>query len=290
MEISATPAAVPSLPTMPAPNNPTTMSSDEQQIPEDAVLFGTLSAELADEWSDRVEAALTRHGSTMPLMQQPERSLKFIEHLRPKYWRSIDVAEVYAGRTLFSVASYPPKRRARIVEAFLQKDATVLQDITMKQQPQQYTDDDDDDDVEMTEEVTPAQLQALQEESVALRQRLQHAKRSRAAAQQALAQAKAAAQLPSCAEEQPDRTAALVEGVRGLQQTQERGMDLVQQLEDLQKQRTVAEQEDAEHVTVVPLKRKQAPKKSIFEQFEEDQQTLGTTQDVVLLQDMLQKK
>jgi hypothetical protein len=278
------------LPTMPAPNNETiTTPSNEQQVPEDVVLFGTLSAVLADEWSDRVEAALTRHGSTMPLMQQPERSLKFIEHLRPKYWRSIDVAEVYAGRNLFTVTMYPPKRRARIVQAFLQKDAAVLQDITMKQQPQQYT-EEVEEDAEMTEEVTPVQLQALQEESLALRQRLQHAKRSRAAAQQALAQAKAAAQLPSCVEEQSDRTAMLVEGVRGLQQTQERGMDLVQQLEDLQKQRTVAEQEDAAHVTVVPLKKKQAPKKSIFEQFEEDQQTLGTTQELDLLREMLQKK
>jgi hypothetical protein len=86
-------------------------------------LFGSLNASIADTLTDRIDTALKAGVSTLPLMNDSDanststdtRSEKLLGALRRIYWRNVDVFEVYAGRNVFSVNMYPPKRR-RVIE------------------------------------------------------------------------------------------------------------------------------------------------------------------------------
>jgi len=111
---------------------------------EDQVLFGDTNAKIANEFCDRVEAALVEGVASLPLMSErstgePEDSItnttkstksdtaeqpylsrdqKMLQKLRKAYIRNVDIVEIYAGRNIFSVSNRTPHFRKRVVEAF----------------------------------------------------------------------------------------------------------------------------------------------------------------------------
>jgi hypothetical protein len=91
----------------------------------DTALFGSLNASMADTLTDRIDTALKAGVLTLPLMNDDtnnSRSEKLLAALRNVYWRNVDVFEVYAGRNIFSVGMYPPKRRRAIEQLYNSDD------------------------------------------------------------------------------------------------------------------------------------------------------------------------
>jgi hypothetical protein len=92
----------------------------------DTALFGSLNASVADSLTDHIDTALKAGVLTLPLMNDDTtngtvtgtRSEKLLAALRNVYWRNVDVFEVYAGRNIFSVGMYPPKRRRAIEQLY----------------------------------------------------------------------------------------------------------------------------------------------------------------------------
>jgi hypothetical protein len=177
--------------------------------PEDAALFGGLNAALADEWADAIQQSCQTGLQQLPLITNQTSQL-LVDRIVPAFWRTIDVAEVYCGRYIFSVSMYPPKRRRRVVQAVLQTMAGTssdtnptesspsfpLKDVTLRASNEAATknnniiisthcptttaaDTDEDDDNPTTARHT---LAALRTECAALRHRLAAAHRRRASA------------------------------------------------------------------------------------------------------------
>jgi hypothetical protein len=93
----------------------------------DTALFGSLNASVADSLTDHIDTALKAGVLTLPLMNDDStvtgtRSEKLLAALRNVYWRNVDVFEVYAGRNIFSVGMYPPKRRRAIEQLYNSDD------------------------------------------------------------------------------------------------------------------------------------------------------------------------
>ena len=88
---------------------------------EDKILFGDRNSLIADEFCERVEAALVEGVSSLPLMGEDNRDEKMLNLLRKAYTKHIDLLEIYSGRNVFSVASRTSRFRKRIVEAFANK-------------------------------------------------------------------------------------------------------------------------------------------------------------------------
>ena len=93
----------------------TTSPEDDQ----DTILFGSMNAEIADALADRIRTAIARGVESLPLLQNTEGLIKTIER---SYMRIVDVIEAYGSKNVFSIANHPPKRRQRILDAFLQKE------------------------------------------------------------------------------------------------------------------------------------------------------------------------
>ena len=104
--------------------------------PEDTILFGSRNVVIADEFADLVEAALVQGVASLPLMneddggigvgndqeeQEESRSDKMLKKLRKVYYRNVDLAEIYAGRNIFSLRNRTRLFRERVVKAFLAK-------------------------------------------------------------------------------------------------------------------------------------------------------------------------
>jgi hypothetical protein len=92
----------------------------------DTALFGSLNASMADTLTDNIDKALKAGVLTLPLMNDDtnnSRSEKLLTALCSVYWRNVDVFEVYAGRNIFSVGMYPPKRRRAIEQLYNSDDS-----------------------------------------------------------------------------------------------------------------------------------------------------------------------
>ena len=285
--------------TAPEPSSATAKMTEAEEdaitlVPEDMTLFGTLNAQIADEWSDRLQAALRSGITSLPLMSGNERADKLFDYLCPNYLRNIDLAEFFCGRNIFSVSMFSEKRRSRLVHAFL--NGTIDGDPTqanepLKDAPVQSKQHDDSSLVNLAPENIPAkeQLEALKVETAQLRQRLQQAKQRRVEAQQALAQAQAAKQVAQQASQRvkdddthTDVTATLV-GVQGLAEANTVGKSLVQALDENKQNR---QNDDDEYV---PSPKKQKVGLSLQEQYQEERKVFGETEHLKQVQQLLQQ-
>lgn len=282
-------------------------------VPEDAALFGRLNAQLVDEWADLLEQALRQGIASLPLMQQDAQKNLMDKILRPKYWRNIDIAELYAARNIFTLAMFPPKRRARIVQACLHHDVqnndTPLQDVTTLKANQDDIKDDDNGATTTTSSITAnamiisesiptaQQLEELNQEGQALRQRLQQAKRRRAQAQQALQQATKAAKLAQQAEEitgevEAEKTQVVqavtetMVGAQGLAEVKAVGEKLVKNMDEKKQNRGDEDEDDIVVLAARPPKKL----KTLQEQYQEDQKVVGAVEQLQQVQRLLQQK
>jgi hypothetical protein len=104
---------------------------------EDTVLYGSIPAMIADVMADKIDMSLAEGISSLPLLSSTSvtdknsnstnhdsdeglsRSALLLQRLQKKYIRNVDILELYAQRNLFTIAMFPPRRRQRIVQAFL---------------------------------------------------------------------------------------------------------------------------------------------------------------------------
>lgn len=264
-----------------------TATSDDHLVEEDAKLFGTLNADLADSMSSELENKIRSSVVASMPMANDSRVEKLVnKYLLPSYYRGIDVAEVYARRNVFSISMYPPKRRATIVNQFFSDeslDEEVETDIEMEDT---ITDDEriatakrllqTNDENESPQEV----LERLKEETSTLRDRLRETQMRRVAVQQSLAQTEMAASLTQKAlDSNPAQISlatikAVVEAVPLLLRRQEEAKALIKEMEEREKRRTIEEIQDAEQVTL-PSTQRQHKRLGLLEQFERDLEQIG---------------
>ena len=144
-----------------------TSSTESQKIDmselddQDAAMFGSMAATIADTLADRIDVALVERISALPLLASstssstPEaddtdtssddkecksKSDLLLQMLQRKYLKNVDVVEVYAQRHIFSCSMYPPRRRQKIFQAYLEQREQQKQGSSTKP----GTDDDDD--------------------------------------------------------------------------------------------------------------------------------------------------
>lgn len=94
----------------------------------DTILFGSRNTVVSDEFCDCIDQALVEGVASLPLMDSAEedgtdetRSEKMLKKLRKAYLRNVDLAEIYAGRNIFSISNRTPFFRQRVVAGFLNK-------------------------------------------------------------------------------------------------------------------------------------------------------------------------
>ncbi|GAX10716.1 hypothetical protein FisN_14Lh232 [Fistulifera solaris] len=263
-----------------------TKQTEEHLVEEDAQLFGSLNAELADVMTAHLTTYIRSSvGTSMP-MANAARVEKLINKVLPVYYRGMDIAEVYARRHVFSISHYPPKRRALILQQFVSDDVVVEEE-----------EDEDETDIEMSDalveddKITAAKqllqkenespheaLQRLQDELQQLRDRYQTIQMRRHQLQQTVTQTEWAALLAQKAlDTNPSQISlpevqAVVQAVPLLLRRQQEAAALMQEMQEREKRRTVDEIEDAEHVMVPSRKRQPL---GLLEQFERDLQHIG---------------
>lgn len=103
------------------------MADDDDEV--DKILFGSSNETIADEFYNRIEAALTEGVASLPLMAAPKdddndesRDDRMLHKLRKAYIRNVDIMELYSGRNIFSVANRTAHFRQRIVKSYRSSD------------------------------------------------------------------------------------------------------------------------------------------------------------------------
>ena len=106
---------------------------------EDDVIFGSMAATIADKLADRIDVALVERISSLPVVASTSSKEEdggedvgddnkasktkgelLLHKLQQKYLKNVDIVEVYAQRNIFTCSMYPPRRRQRILQAYLQ--------------------------------------------------------------------------------------------------------------------------------------------------------------------------
>ena len=107
---------------------------------EDDVMFGSMAATIADTLADRIDVALVERISSLPVVASTSskdddggegtgddntasktKGELLLHKLQQKYLKNVDIVEVYAQRNIFTCSMYPPRRRQRILQAYLQR-------------------------------------------------------------------------------------------------------------------------------------------------------------------------
>jgi hypothetical protein len=273
----------------------------------DQAVFGSLSSTIADALCDSVEAALLKGVASLPLLSSSseegeegeEPSALLMEQLRKKYWRNVDLFELYCRRNIFSLRMYPPKRRQLIVERLLTNSSSseasaVLDDVTVGKMNETVTvmpEPAAADDVPTKDQIpSNEQMEAMEKELEELRERLKVAKRRRSAAKKAIKELDALERVVAAAEKplqdvdpaavQQEVTAA-VKGAEGLEELQHAGEELATKLEEVKRGRDPAEDDDDEVIDLQAQKKTQ--KMTLQEKYERDSQGLTTT-DIATLE------
>ncbi len=262
-----------------------TEQTDEHLVEEDAQLFGTLNAELADVMTALLEEHMRSSvGTSMP-MANATRIEKLLETLLPAYYRGMDIAEVYARRHVFSIAQYPPKRRALILQQFVSDDKVEDEEEIDTDMEMQDAVVEEDERIIAAKKLLQKEnehpheaLQRLQDELQQLRDRYQLTQMRRQQLQQTVTQTEYAALLAQKAlDTNPSQISlpeiqAVVQAVPLLLRRQQEAEALIQEMQERETRRTVDEMEDAEHVMVPSRKRQPL---GLLEQFERDLQHIG---------------
>lgn len=170
-----------------------TTTTTRQVNDEDKILFGSTPHVVFGELSDRIDGALIDGASSLPLLpkssgeqgSQEGGDEKIMKLLRKAYFKNIDLVEAYACRNIFSIQSYPPLRRSKIVQAFLSKNIPLLQNKDPSNNIQiNETNETNENTLSYQyptkEEIpTAAQLQEMEQETNHLRKKLRETRRRR---------------------------------------------------------------------------------------------------------------
>jgi hypothetical protein len=114
-------------------------NNNNNNMEEDSVIFGSINTLLADALADRIDASLAEGVSELPLLSSShintdnnERANQLLKTLQQKYVRNVDLLEIYAGRNIFTLKMFLPRRRQRILHEFLHGKAATAAAATTK--------------------------------------------------------------------------------------------------------------------------------------------------------------
>ena len=232
---------------------------------EDTILFGTLATRIADAMADRVDVALAEGVASLPLLEGAEsipsnsnsnsnnKVDDLLQRLKRCYMKHIDIVEVYAARNIFTISMYPPKRRQRILQEYLQFQHPVsLEPSTTSQR--------EEDESKSTNTVSNTSYQYptkdqipssedmnhLQEELDMLRKQLQDARRQRnellvhcqsVELAQSTSQSAISMLKEHSIENIHNQVTAVIMGGQGLDSLKQEGTKLIQKLDEHKRER-----------------------------------------------------
>ena len=254
----------------------------------DTILFGSVSCTLADEFGERIDAALAEGVSSLPLLPQnkdhPHEESgeeRFLRTLRHVYFRNVDVMESYTARNIFSLQNLPPTKRTNVIKVFLEEAS--LEHLTRTTHTAGSAESTEAYQYPALKDIPSSEtLSALQNELRELRSELRAARTRRAERLwklQALVRVHqhvqgAALQLQANTANHPDAIhnsiTAMVVGKQGLEQLQEESNELSQNLDTEKQHYSAQDDENVEN-------HKKRPKLSFEERFQQDQKTIKTS-------------
>lgn len=264
-------------------------------------MFGPLNtaSTIADAVSDSIKAAIAENVKTLPLMSESvDRQTSLIHILQQTYWRNVDVFEVYTQRNIFSLQMYSASRRATIVDCFTGTKTIedVLSDMPVQSSTASTTTAAATESslvqLNVAQVPTAEQMQAVETETVALREKLESLCKSKANMRKELGELEVAQQLADMAGETVteqtavdtihDKVTAAVMATEGLQQLQGQAKQVLNDLENTKRERSPDETVDL-MVAAMPAK-----KKNLYERYE-DRKALASTANLVKVHEMIQE-
>lgn len=211
--------------------------NDETVVEELSKHFSKLNSKFCDHMSQQLQQIFAERATDFPRLEQPQ---ALLERLTKSYVRHIDVAEVYAGRNIFTLDNLPPNRQARIARLF--HTTPDMTDIALELKPApDETNNASDEHVnvdleKLTADPPPTKeqvqvkrqsVQDLQEKIIAARQ--QKAVLQRRVRELEIAQQMSAWPEDSTADKVQDSVSTLMIGVHGMEECQDEGEAAVQE-------------------------------------------------------------
>jgi intracellular sulfur oxidation DsrE/DsrF family protein len=213
--------------------------ADEKAVEELSQKLAALNTKVADLFSQHVTAVVRATVPDFPRLETAAAST-LATRLERSYLRHVDVAEIYAGRNLFSLRHVPPNRRPRLAQLFAQTGSADELTLDLKAPPTTLETENHVENLpDFTKDPPPtqAEVQANRAAVQALRTALQEAQGKRAGLQRRVGELEIAQQLASWSA--GDTTAqsnvqssvtALLVGVHGLAHVQNEGQEALEQL------------------------------------------------------------
>lgn len=290
----------------------TASSAAEEQVEtprsvedQDRLLFASMNSDIADALAERVRVAIVDGVENLPLLTDAAKADALVKRIEKSYMLNIDLIEAYGGRNIFSLRNYNPRRRQRIIQAFLGQDEAPVQESNEKNKSQS-------DDFEVTIENTrpypskeeipsPEDTSALQDELVKLKERLdaERLRRNQLLAKQkslekAIEISKDAVQslVVSSESNVHGPVSKAVSGGKSIQELTKEGKELIKELDETKRDRSDDENEDHGMATTqfqVTKKKRQ----SLEEEYRADRMVLGANnslQSLQALQTLLKKE
>lgn len=168
---------------------------------EDAAMFGNVCTRIGDALQRSVDQSLDAGVATLPLLSK-DSSQHLANLLKQSYYINIDTFELYIARNIFSVAMFPPSRRAAVVGLFLDDNA----DLSSASKPDSCSPNDDDSllqqlEISRNDIPTEAQMHELQSEIQSLTDRIHQMQTLKANLQKRISEFEMANQLAQTAQQ-----------------------------------------------------------------------------------------
>jgi hypothetical protein len=240
------------------------------------MLFGSLNTEIADYLSSSMDAAVQKGVQTLPMVAAVEHGTEqLVSMLRSKYYVSADLFELYCSRNVFSLQMYPEKRRAAIAELYQtnwddeseeEEEPSVSEKVTNDGSCSNDKENSVLDFPSADQIPSAADLQALEQETVHLRDTLQRLKQRRDAVSTTVKELNVATQLVDLASEAPllltstntTRTGvqAAVNAVDALKELQGASHELRARMDEHKRQRDATSAVVSDEITAPPVPQK----------------------------------
>jgi hypothetical protein len=172
----------------------------------DKTLFGTMNADIADQFANYVDEALEDGVATLPFLDAAKQQI-MKGLLRKKFMKNVDVFEFYCKHNIFTLKQQTPKRVADVLRLFQELPEGTIPDIIQVPETSLSEEEEQLMDLQTRELPLPAdiptreQLAQLEQEIVALRQSYQKILHQRVALEQETKTWEAAQNLASFASE-----------------------------------------------------------------------------------------
>lgn len=140
----------------------------------DKLLFGSMNSEIADALAERVRVAIADGVESLPLLTDAAKATAMAKRIEQIYMLNVDLIEAYGNRNIFTIRHYQPKRRQRILQAYLGEDLLPLPESKMSSQKPSQTDANEVSQPYPTKEQIPSPeaTSALQDELSKLKEQL----------------------------------------------------------------------------------------------------------------------